>query len=87
MPDQALQRLLVARTNSTAADPEQLKDHDGKKTGHRGATVLEAYFVVAQSAKHPRANLQAEFLGAPKSVRNLLSFSEALLSVHDGERS
>jgi hypothetical protein len=82
-----LQRLLVAWTNLTAADPKQLKDHDGKKTGHRGATVLEAYFAMAQSVKHPRANMQAEFLGAPKSMRNLLSFSETLLSMHDGERS
>lgn len=87
-PDQALQYLLDARANLTVADPQHLRDNhdDGNKTGGcRGTTVLEAYFAAAQSAKHPRANLQAEFLGAPESVRNLLSFSETLLSsVRDG---
>jgi hypothetical protein len=85
-PDQALQYLLDARANLTVADPEHLSDHDGKKFGRRrGATVLEAYIAAARSAKHPRPILQANFLGAPNSVRNLCSFSETLLlSVSDG---
>jgi hypothetical protein len=81
-----LQYLLDARANLTVADPEHLSDHDGKKFGRRrGATVLEAYIAAARSAKHPRPILQANFLGAPNSVRNLCSFSETLLlSVSDG---
>jgi hypothetical protein len=79
-PDQALHDLLVARANLSVADPAQLRDHDGKKTGRRGATVLGAYLAAARSAKHPRANLQADFLGEPKSVRNLQAISDSLLS-------